>query len=259
MTDPICDSAVTGCHGSLQAAWSTEGQSSSLASLDDTELVDLAVGSNHDPPNPEAFGELYERHMNAVYAFALSRLRNLDDAEDITSQTFLQALQALPRYEHRGVQFLTWLFRITYNLIAGRYRASSGTAASPHLTLMHPAQGDERVLDLPDPDAAAAITEWEATEEFGRLLLEVTSEQRRVLRLRFGDDMPIAVVALKTGHSEGAVKALQSRATRELRRRLELADWETLALQNKPAPRRSTGPTGTRRIGRRSPACAPAI
>src|SRR5579871_6889962 len=66
------------------------------------ELCDDATLIEHAKGNPEAFGVLYERYVRAVFAFAFSKTHDTALAEDITSQTFLQALRALPRYEQRG-------------------------------------------------------------------------------------------------------------------------------------------------------------
>jgi DNA-directed RNA polymerase specialized sigma24 family protein len=101
------------------------------------------------------------------------------------------------------VPLRNWFFQIAFNLIVGLHRASSAIQALQQTVFGHDVHGGVQVLDPPDPRAAAAIASWEGIEEFWRLLHHVTSEQRIVLRLRFGYDMAVATVARKMGRSKG--------------------------------------------------------
>jgi RNA polymerase sigma-70 factor, ECF subfamily len=180
--------------------------------LDDATLIEHAKGE------PEAFGVLYERYVRAVFTFAFSKVRDTALAEDITSQTFLQALRALPRYQQRGVPIRSWLFRITANLITDRHR--SPISEQPlHAALGHP-HDDETPTDLPDPRAEEDITAWEQAQDFARMIEDLTPEQRTVVRLRFAEGLSMAQIAGQTGRSEGAIKMLLMRGLQNLRRRM---------------------------------------
>ena len=67
------------------------------------------------------FAELYEDNFERVYAFIARRVRDRDEAEDLTSEVFHQALANLARFEWRGVPFAAWLFRIAANAIIIRH------------------------------------------------------------------------------------------------------------------------------------------
>lgn len=95
-----------------------------LPLLDDAALVERAVGTRDSAPDPAALGELYERYMPAIFAFALRNHHDRPLAEGITSETFLRALRALPRYTDRGLPIRSWFFRITVNLIKNLHRAA---------------------------------------------------------------------------------------------------------------------------------------
>jgi RNA polymerase sigma-70 factor (ECF subfamily) len=188
--------------------------SESLSALDDIALVERAKA------DPEAFGALYERYARSVFAFAYSKVRDGSVAEDLTSQTFLQALRALPRYEQRGAPFRSWLFRIAANLIADRHRAP--VAEVP--LRRHASEGEDAAepLDLEDPHAEEDITSWERAEAFARLVEGLTPEQRTVVHLRFVDGLPIADIAAKMARSEGSIKMLLMRALQNLRRTMAM-------------------------------------
>src|SRR3989475_12248546 len=71
------------------------------------------------------FAELYEDNFERVNAFIARRVRNRDEAEDLTSEVFHKALANLPRYKWRGVPFAAWLFRIAANMVADRSKRAA--------------------------------------------------------------------------------------------------------------------------------------
>lgn len=185
------------------------------ALLGDAELVERARD------DPEAFGFLYERHVRSVFSFAFGKLHDPNLAEDITSQTFLQALRALPRYEQRGVPIRGWLLRIAANLIADRFR--SPIAEQPLSSRRgHDEEGGDRSLvpEIADPVAESDLTSWELAQDFADLIRDLTPEQRTVIHLRFAEALPIAEIAAKMHRSEGSVKMLLLRALQNLRKRM---------------------------------------
>lgn len=169
----------------------------------------------------EAFGVLYERYVRTVYAFAFGKLRDQALAEDITSQTFLKALRALPKYQQRGVPIRSWFFRIAANLIVDLHRAPIEELP------LGPSERETGRRDEPhepaDPRAEAAIGDWERAEDFLRLLEDLTPEQQTVLRLRFAGQLTIAEIAGQMARSEGSVKMLLLRGLQALRRRVPAA------------------------------------
>src|SRR5579872_880330 len=72
--------------------------------------------------DPRQFGALYDRHFQQIYRFVYSRVREQTAAEDITSEVFMKALKAMPRYQDTGRPFAAWLYQIAVNAIADRYR-----------------------------------------------------------------------------------------------------------------------------------------
>ena len=73
--------------------------------LDDARLADQAHA------DPEAFAELYRRHVRSIYRYHLAHTGNVRDAEDLTSQTFMAALEGIRSYR-RTAPYITWLIGI---------------------------------------------------------------------------------------------------------------------------------------------------
>lgn len=160
--------------------------------------------------DPRAFGELYEAHVDAVYRLARSRVRHHAEAEDITAQTFLRALEHLGRYQPRGKPFRAWLFRIAGNLIhdrgrrARRDQRTAGPEPPPDKT------------DLTDPEAWLADPDLVA--RVGVALTRLPLDQQRVVVLRVSQGRSTRETARVLGRSEAATKQLLHRAIAALRR-----------------------------------------
>src|SRR3990170_157690 len=84
---------------------------SNLQETDDSKLIARAAKGDR-----EAFGALYERYVFKVFRHVYYLTNEPHTAEDLTAQTFLNALEAIHRYEMRGAPFIAWLLRIAYNL-----------------------------------------------------------------------------------------------------------------------------------------------
>src|SRR5829696_8894417 len=70
----------------------------------------------------QAFGCLFDQFHEPIYRFVASRVQRPADAEDLTQLVFVKALEALPRYESRGIPFGGWLFRLARNAVIDHVR-----------------------------------------------------------------------------------------------------------------------------------------
>jgi len=162
--------------------------------------------------DPSRFAELYEVHFERVYAFVVRRVRDRDEAEDVTADVFHRALANLGRFEWRGVPFAAWLFRIAANAIADRSkRAARAADVAP-------------VDDVPLDASAIDLEETERRARLFRLVDRLPADQRRVVVMRFAEQRSIRDIARELGRSEGAVKQLQFRGLQTLRARLGETD-----------------------------------
>lgn len=71
--------------------------------------------------DPAAFGVLYEKFFGQIFMFLLRRVETKEIADDLCSQVFLKALNYLPKYQHKGLPFSSWLFRIARNELYTAY------------------------------------------------------------------------------------------------------------------------------------------
>jgi len=162
--------------------------------------------------DPARFAELYEINFERVYAYAVRRVGNRAEAEDLTADVFHQALANLKRFEWRGIPFAAWLFRIAANLISDRWQRSGREVADD--------SGQIESVQVSPKE----IEEVERRATLYRLVDTLPDEQRRVVVLRFVEQKSIKEVARQISKTEGAVKQLQFRALSSLRARMEGAD-----------------------------------
>ncbi len=172
---------------------------------DDTALALRAL------TDPAAFGMLYERYLDRMYAYLRARTSSAEDAADLTQQVFLRAFDALDQYRPQRASFATWLFRIARNTATDAYRRQKSAVAWDLLpAALQPIAGD-------DPEASALRQE---TRDRLRLVLGGCDEgTREVLALRYGAGLSVAEIAAIVGKSEAAVKKQLTRALRALKER----------------------------------------
>ena len=167
----------------------------------------------------DAFDALYRRYVTRVYRYCCTHAGNRADAEDLTAQTFLAALEGLPRYRGRG-PFAAWLFGIARRKCADHHRSQYAHRSEP-LDAANPLVLSA-VEGLPDP--SVPNPERRAYRNgildcVQRVLPHLSPDRREALTLRFWGGLKAREVAAVMRRSEGAVKMLVSRAVADLRRR----------------------------------------
>jgi len=157
-----------------------------------------------------AFERLYREHVGRVYAVCLRLARNAANAEDYTQQTFINAWNALSRFETRS-SFATWLHRIAVNVVLGQRR---WTVSHEELLHVEPAEAEsEWTFDTP-----VEVGEIEAA------IQALPDGARDVLVLSGLYGHTHAEAAAMLGIAEGTCKAQLHRARQLLRVKLNLEE-----------------------------------
>ena len=160
-----------------------------------------------------AFADLYRLYHPALLQYVNTRVRQRQEAEDLTNAVFEKAFAAIGRYQPSPAQFSTWLYTIARNALIDHYRKRRLPLES---------DVDQEMLQATDPQDGPE--EQIVADELRKLLynaiLELTDDQRQVVGCRFFFNLSVHEVALLLGKTEGAVKALQFRALERLHRKL---------------------------------------
>lgn len=173
--------------------------------LEDSRLAQLAREDH------AAFETLYRRHVTAVYRYCCVRTNTQADAEDVTAQTFLAALEAIDRFSGRGA-FLGWLFGIARHKCADFHRNNRHYADVEMEKVTY-----DRASTGPMPEAAAADAVMLDCVE--RMLPQLSPDRQEAVQLRYYGGLELKDVARAMERSLAAVKMLISRGVADLRKR----------------------------------------
>jgi len=188
----------------------------------------------HVDGNPDAFGQLFQRHRDRLWAVALRTLGDPEDAADALQDAMISAFRRAGSF--RGDSAVTtWLHRIVVNAALDRMRRRSSRPTA--------GTGDEEVLDslaasqgpLSDP-AGATDTQLDVMAALRRLV----PEQQAALVLVDMLGYSVADAAQVLGVSEGTVKSRAARGRARLLPRL--AHLRPDADADHEAGNRSRGP-----------------
>jgi RNA polymerase sigma-70 factor, ECF subfamily len=160
-----------------------------------------------------AYTELYRLYVIRIYRFLYSRLEDQTEAEEVTSQVFMAAWEALPRYKEKG-SFTSWLFRIARNKLNDHFRRYR-----PNLPLQ---EVTEKLSENWDP--LASLVQEEYLRQLAQIVQNLPREQYELLSMRFAAGLTYKEMASILGRSEGAVKMAFSRLVKKLKEEWEQDD-----------------------------------
>lgn len=165
--------------------------SADLSTLSDRDLIERHVGGD----GGAAFGELFRRHRDRMYAVALRTTSNRELAADAVQEAFISAFRRADAYRGEAA-VTTWLHRIVVNSCIDRLRRERVSVRRA---------GDLGELDLPDPhDHHASV---EARLDVRAALARLPEGQRLALVLVDMHGLPVAEAAVVLGVAEGTVKS----------------------------------------------------
>ena len=154
---------------------------------------------------------LYDRYARTLCAYIRLHLASWEDVEDVLCDVFLAAFQQKQFVIWNEEQQLAWLRRVAHNKVADHYRHTAHIAFVPLEQAFEEALHDETLA----PEQVAL-----RHEEFQHLYQVIETlplVQQQILRLRFGDELRFAEIALLLNMREDAVRKISSRTLARLR------------------------------------------
>lgn len=186
-----------------------EGRFSSKA-LEDFKLIDMAVGGDD-----KAYARLLQRYKRPVYHMILKMVRNVDDAEDLTIESFAKAFKSLHRFK-KDFTFSTWLFRIATNNTIDFIRKKKLNTLSIENTYTDD-DGQSVSIDVEDVNLNPQEETIKAQkEELIQVFVNMLPPKyQKLVRLRYFSELSYEEIAAELEAPLGTVKAQLHRA-REL-------------------------------------------
>jgi RNA polymerase sigma factor, sigma-70 family len=167
--------------------------------------------------NTGSFGLLYEHYISPIYRFIYMKVNGREEAEDLTHEVFLSAWQNLYRYKSQGFPFSSWLYQIARNRVIDHYRVRKNhtNIETVDAEFVSISSGLEERLD---GDLNL--------QKIKGALKALSPDQQDVLIMKFVEDLSHTEIAAALKKSEGAVRLIQHRAIKALKRIVTQHDAE---------------------------------
>ncbi len=159
--------------------------------------------------NKEAFGLLYGHYLPKIYRFIFLKVSSQAEAEDLAHEVFLSAWQNIHRYRHEGFPFSSWLYQIARNAVIDLYRTSKKNIQIEMV--------DEKFLKI-DPKHLETLDISIQLERLKKIISLLKPEYQDVLIMKFVEDLSHEEIAIAMDKSEGAIRLIQHRAIKELKK-----------------------------------------
>lgn len=150
-------------------------------------------------------------HLTHQRVLAFTRARRAADPEGLANEVLAQMCESIGRFQGNEAQFRAWVFTIARHRLIDEHRRSLRQIDTDEFPTEEP----------PGPGGMNGVDDIDQRERVEHLLRSLTDEQREVVLLRVLGGLTVDETAEVVGRRPGAVRALQHRALRQLRRQLE--------------------------------------
>src|SRR5450432_3284990 len=150
--------------------------------------------------NKDALIALYENYIGRIYRYFYTNVGNIAGAEDLTSELFIRAVEALMRgkYIWRDKPFGAWLFGIARYMLKERWRKLNGLPLIENLdTLPEVFEPASQEMDIPD-----ALVQKEEQTALWELVNQLPSAEQQVLIMRYAYSLPYSEISTRLKRSE---------------------------------------------------------
>jgi RNA polymerase sigma-70 factor (ECF subfamily) len=161
----------------------------------------------------QRFEEIYEANFDAVFRYILHRVANVAEAEDLTSQTFFKALQALDRFRWKDGSVSSWLFRIATNEVTSHFRKSGRR----NVSAISSVNGVHQELESTE----RIVARHELFLTVNQSLRTLRPDEQALIVLRYFEQKPFGEIAEIMGKRPGALTMITYRALGKLREELK--------------------------------------
>ena len=151
--------------------------------------------------------KIYRDYYEKVFGYILSKINNVQDAEDLSSEVFLKVYAKLDSFDENKASLSTWIYTVTRNTLTDYYRTRKVFAAMP-----------EEIED--ETSVVDEICNAEALENLADALEMLEKRERDIIILHYYSGKTLKEIADKLGISYSYVKILQNKALEKLRKKL---------------------------------------
>ena len=157
-----------------------------------------------------AFGLLYDRYQPQIYRFIYLKVSHREEAEDLTHQVFLKSWQNIGGYKFQGFPFSSWLYRIARNQVIDYYRVKKNNLNLEEIS--------ESKIDDSSIGIIAILDDNSDVKKIKEAIKQLSPGHQDVIILRFIEELSLKETASALKKTEIAVKLLQHRAIKNIKK-----------------------------------------
>lgn len=175
------------------------------------ELPENEIVSRVQNGETQFFGALYELYLKKIFVFIYYKTHHRETAQDLTSQTFMKALEKISTFDSGRGRFNSWIYGIARNSVTDHFRS------------FHFAKNIEDVWDLTTgEDVVRDVSNKIQLEEIRVGLQKLSPQQREIIILRVWQGLKFSEISEILGKSEAACKMEFSRGIKNLEKEVIL-------------------------------------
>lgn len=171
---------------------------------DDNHYIDRTLGGDSS-----AYAGLVAKHKNLVFSIALKILKNREDAEEVSQDSFLKAYESLELFEKKS-KFSTWLYRIVYNTSISKTRKKR---------LEFVGIDDRIIINYSEDRIQSDVGQFDESEQkilIDRALKKLPQEDNLLITLFYKSENSVEDISSITGLTESNVKVRLHRIRKKL-------------------------------------------
>lgn len=170
-----------------------------MSSFSDEYYIERVLHGDHS-----SYATLVERHKDMVFTIAYRILKNREDAEEISQDTFMKAYRSLRKFRKES-KFSTWLYRIVYNLCVSQLRKNKKQTDS--------LDDEDKYLDIEDThNRMEQLEEQDRKRYIDQAIQLLKSEGKTILTLYYQDELTVDEISDVTQLTHSNVKVRLHRA-----------------------------------------------
>ena len=165
----------------------------------------------------DAFEQVYDFYVSRIFRFAFLKIGNKENAEDLTSETFMRFWTFIRKEKVTADTAEPILYKIARNRIIDFYRKKE---------IVTMEIDEELAGSIADKqsDFISKLINREEIKEMMELLREIKDEYQEIIILRFVEELEIEEIANITGKTKGSVRVLSHRALKSLEKVMKMKE-----------------------------------
>ncbi len=177
--------------------------------------LDQAIIAKIVGGDTNAFTELVDRYKDMVYTLALRMLKNREDAEEVSQDTFIKVFKAIHKFKGRS-KLSTWIYRVAYNTCLDSLKKIKLT--QNNVAIDSYTEYQIKMID----DALDEIEEQEQKQVIQDCIQMLTSTDSVLLTLFYFEELSLIEISKVINIKPNNVKVKLYRARKNLAKVLEL-------------------------------------